>query len=91
MIYHEDIFYPSEKDALMKLVSPIEDDARHKAFILPHMALEYIAHLYRKAFASIPDGTRIIGLFPLHREWSFFCHSSRIIIRGLYSIRSLYL
>ena len=68
MIYHEDIFYPSEKDALMKLVSPIEDAARHKAFILPHMALEYIAHLYRKAFASIPDGTRIIGLFPLHRE-----------------------
>ena len=68
MIYHSDIFYPWDREALLSLVSPIEKAEPRKAFILPHMALEYIAPLYRKAFASIDDGMRIIGLFPLHRE-----------------------
>ncbi len=68
MIYHSGIFYPEDNEELLALVSPIGNEERHKAFILPHMRLEYIAALYRTAFASIPDGTRIVLLLPLHRE-----------------------
>ncbi len=68
MIFHSGIFYPEEKEELLSLVTPIKDGEKHKAFILPHMALKYCAHLYREVFASISDGTRIIALLPLHRE-----------------------
>lgn len=68
MIYHSGIFYPDDKAELEKLVTPIEEGKMHKAFILPHMRLEYIAALYRNAFSSIPDGKRIVAILPLHRE-----------------------
>ena len=68
MIYHSSIFYPESKEELSRLVSPIEDTAAHKAFILPHMRLEYIAHLYRSVFSSIPDGRRVVAILPIHRE-----------------------
>ena len=57
MRYHEDIFYPSAKEELIGLLEPIGVNDEHKAFIVPHMALGYIAHLYRAVFSSIPDGT----------------------------------
>ena len=68
MIYHSSIFYPGNRDELLAAVSPIAAGVPHRAFILPHQALQYSAHLYREAFASIPDGTRIVAFLPLHRE-----------------------
>lgn len=68
MIYHNAIFYPDTKEELEKLVLPVQKKEEHKAFILPHMRLESIAHLYREVFASIPNGKRIVALLPLHRE-----------------------
>ncbi len=78
MRYHEDIFYPSSKEELIGLLEPIGVNDEHKAFIVPHMALGYIAHLYRAVFSSIPDGMRIIGLFPLHRE-PLLCDENEIL------------
>ena len=78
MRYHEDIFYPSAKEELIGLLEPIGVNDEHKAFIVPHMALGYIAHLYRAVFSSIPDGMRIIGLFPLHRE-PLLCDENEIL------------
>lgn len=68
MIYHSGIFYPDTKEELIKLVTPIEEKETHKAFILPHMELKSIAHLYREVFGSIRNGMRIIALIPIHRE-----------------------
>lgn len=68
MIYHSGIFYPEREEALRKLTEPIGQSEAHKAFILPHMRLDFIAGLYRTAFASISDGRRIVALLPLHRE-----------------------
>ena len=42
MRYHEDIFYPSDKEELIGLLEPIGVNDEHKAFIVPHMALGYI-------------------------------------------------
>ena len=67
MIYHNAIFYPDDKDELMRLVSPAEPEESIRAAILPHMALEPVAHFYRRVFASISDGKRIIILLPIHR------------------------
>lgn len=68
MIYHSAIFYPDDHDALLGLVRPIGNEPPHKAFILPHMEISSIAALYRKVFASIPDGARIVAIMQLHRE-----------------------
>lgn len=68
MIYHSGIFYPDNEEKLRALATVTEKGDSHKAFILPHMHLDYIANLYRKAFASIDDGKRIVAILPIHRE-----------------------
>ena len=68
MMYHSGIFYPEDKEELSKLMGKVEKEEAHRFFILPHMRLDAIAGLYRKAFSMIPDGRRIIAILPLHRE-----------------------
>ena len=68
MIYHSAVFYPDGRDELMPLVSPIGNEEPIRAAILPHMRLEGVAPFYRRVFASIPDGKRLVILLPLHRE-----------------------
>lgn len=67
MIYHSGIFYPSDKEELEKLAERTGKRDRAKAFILPHMDLRRCADLYRAVFSSIPDGTRVVAVLPLHR------------------------
>ena len=68
MIYHSAVFYPDGRDELMPLVSPIGNEEPIRAAILPHMRLEGVAAFYRRVFASIPDGRRLVILLPLHRD-----------------------
>ena len=68
MIYHSGIFYPEDEKELREMAEVKEKGDEHKAFILPHMRLCYVAHLYRKAFSSIRNGKRIVAILPLHRE-----------------------
>ena len=69
MIYHSGIFYPSDKEELLKLAGSREAEplSSPRAIILPHMDLRRAADLYRKAFPMLQDGKRIAALIPLHR------------------------
>ena len=67
MIYHNAIFYPDSKEELEALVLPVEHLGKARCAIVPHMALRGCATFYRSVFSSIPDGTRIVALLPLHR------------------------
>ena len=68
MIYHSAVFYPDGRDGLVPLVSQIGKEEPIRAAILPHMRLEGVAAFYRRVFASIPDGRRLVILHPLHRD-----------------------
>ena len=65
---HEDIFFPSDREKLEKLLGDREKKDFHSALIVPHMGLEGCADLYREVFSHIEDGQRITLLLPLHRE-----------------------
>lgn len=65
---HEDIFYPSRKEELEKLLGGRLERTKSKAFIVPHMEMSRIASLYREVFSRIPDGAPVTALLPLHRE-----------------------
>ena len=64
---HEDIFYPSGKEDLEKMLGDRTKKEPERAFIVPHMELRRVATLYREVFSHIPDGSPITLLLPVHR------------------------
>lgn len=66
--YHSDIFFPSDKDELLALASPLDKREEKKAIIVPHQDLRIAAKAYQEAFRYIPNRGRIIALIPLHGE-----------------------
>ena len=67
-VYHSSIFYPSDKDELLKLATPLEKKERKRAIIVPHQDLRKCYKHYQEAFRYIPDNSRIIALIPIHSE-----------------------
>ena len=67
MMYHSAIFYPDDKDELLSLICPIDEEETIRGAILPHMDLRRAAPFYSKVFGGIKDGKRIVLLLPLHR------------------------
>lgn len=67
--YHESIFYPEDKEELLKLTEISSKEAINaSALILPIGDLRKLSSLYKSAFSKVRDKKRIIIIVPIHNE-----------------------
>jgi len=80
-VYHSSIFYPNDKDELLKLTAPLEKKEPKRAIIVPHQDMRKCYMAYQEAFRYIPDFSRIIALLPIHSE-RLIKDDGKIIFQG---------
>lgn len=65
----EDIFYPSDKTELLKLVKAEEaEGTTPRLMLLPHASLKVVGDMYKEAFSLVHNPKRIVVFAPLHNE-----------------------
>ena len=65
-LYHEGIFYPSDKDELDKLLGNVTEEEEAKVLLLPHQSLKRCSALIQEGFRFAKGKDRVVILSPLH-------------------------